>query len=312
MILGNYDDFFDIRWRHKVLIPAVAAIPILAVYYLTYGVTHIVVPYPIERYLGDVVNLGWLYYAYMAAVAIFCPNCINILAGINGIEVAQSIVIACLILCNDVLAILWRPQNAQTNTIADNHLFSIYLLLPFLGVSTALLRYNWFPAQVFVGDTYCYFAGMIFAILGILGHFSKTLLLLFLPQIFNFVYSIPQLLRVVPCPRHRLPALHKESGLLVPSMTIWQEPPSQLVSLGLLFLASFPIIPLLKIETDTKGTITQSSNLTIINLWLVWRGPKQEARLATELLIFQLGLGLAGLAARHELALLIFKQDNRI
>ena len=41
----------------------------------------------------------------------------------------------------------------------DNNLFSLYLVLPFLGCSLALLQLNWYPSQVFVGDTYCYFAG---------------------------------------------------------------------------------------------------------------------------------------------------------
>jgi UDP-N-acetylmuramyl pentapeptide phosphotransferase/UDP-N-acetylglucosamine-1-phosphate transferase len=43
-----------------------------------------------------------------------------------------------------------------------------------------------------VGDTYCYFAGMTFAAIGIHSHFSKTLLMLFVPQILNFLYSTPQ------------------------------------------------------------------------------------------------------------------------
>ena len=49
------------------------------------------------------------------------------------------------------------------------------------------------------------FAGMTFAVVGILGHFSKTMLLFFIPQIVNFVYSTPQLFHLIPCPRHRLP-----------------------------------------------------------------------------------------------------------
>ena len=65
-----------------------------------------------------------------------------------------------------------------------------------------ILRY---PSKVFVGDTFCYFAGMTFAALGILGHFSKTMLMFFIPQIFNFVLSVPQLFHFIPCPRHRLP-----------------------------------------------------------------------------------------------------------
>ena len=46
---------------------------------------------------------------------------------------------------------------------------------------------------------------MTMAVCGILGHFSKTLMLFFLPQILNFLYSLPQLAKLWPCPRHRLP-----------------------------------------------------------------------------------------------------------
>lgn len=61
------------------------------------------------------------------------------------------------------------------------------------------------PAEIFVGDTLCYFAGMTFAVVGIIGHFSKTMLLFFIPQIVNFLLSVPQLFHFIPCPRHRLP-----------------------------------------------------------------------------------------------------------
>ncbi|KAM9885973.1 hypothetical protein OXX79_014491, partial [Metschnikowia pulcherrima] len=77
-----------------------------------------------------------------------------------------------------------------------------------------LWQYNFYPAKVFVGDTYCYFSGMVFAIVGILGHFSKTLLIFLLPQILNFIYSVPQLFNVVPCPRHRLPKFDEKTGLM--------------------------------------------------------------------------------------------------
>ena len=39
-------------------------------------------------------NTGILYYAYMSMVAIFCTHAINILAGVNGLEVGQSVIIA--------------------------------------------------------------------------------------------------------------------------------------------------------------------------------------------------------------------------
>ncbi|KAJ5569638.1 Glycosyl transferase family 4 [Penicillium hispanicum] len=306
VILGIGDDLLDIRWRHKVLIPAFASIPMLIVYFVDFGVTHVVVPVPLQRYLGDFIDLGWLYYMYMAAVAIFCPNAINMLAGINGIEVAQSLVIAVLLLFNDAMYL--APITPYPHPATDSHLFSIYFLVPFVGVSAALLCHNWYPSKVFVGDTYCYFAGMVFAVVGILGHFSKTLLLLFVPQIFNFLYSIPQLFHIIPCPRHRLPKYNASTGLLDASVTEWTVPPSPLIATALDLLHKLRLI---RIARNEKGQIIESSNLTILNLWLVWMGPMREDQLARHLVAVQIFCGIMGLFVRHRLALLVFNRDNR-
>ncbi|KAF2489491.1 UDP-GlcNAc-1-phosphate transferase [Lophium mytilinum] len=305
VLLGIGDDLFDIRWRHKVLIPAFASIPILIVYFVDFGVTKMVVPTFLRPYLGELFDLGWLYYVYMAMVSIFCTNSINILAGINGIEVGQSLVIACLIVFNDALYL--SPFTPYPHPATDSHLFSLYLLLPFIGVSVALLMHNWFPAKVFVGDTYCYFAGMVFAVDGILGHFSKTLMLLLLPQAFNFLYSAPQLFHIIPCPRHRLPHFNPRTGLMECSVVEFKKPLARPIAEVLRLLHR---LRLLRIETNEKGEVVSSTNLTIINLWLVWFGPLREDRLAVGLLVFQTGCGLAGLFVRHRLALWVFTQDN--
>ncbi|KUI54908.1 UDP-N-acetylglucosamine--dolichyl-phosphate N-acetylglucosaminephosphotransferase [Cytospora mali] len=310
-ILGIGDDLFDIRWRHKVLIPALASIPLLVVYFVDFGVTSVVVPIPLQKYLGrELFELGWIYYAYMAAFAIFCPNSINILAGINGIEVMQSIVIALLLVLNDALYLMTPYPHPAT----ESHLFSLFFLLPFLGVSFALYAHNKYPARVFVGDTYCYFAGMVFIVVSVLGHFSKTLALLLIPQVFNFVYSAPQLFHIIPCPRHRLPKFNSRTGLLEPSVTVWspETQPRKFVAPVLHLLGK---LRLLKVVTETdkemgEERFLETSNLTILNLWLVNRGPMREDRLAWEITGLQAALGLFGLFVRHKLALLVFKEDN--
>ncbi|KAJ2882792.1 tunicamycin resistance protein, partial [Coemansia asiatica] len=209
VFLGFADDVFDLRWRFKLLLPTIASIPVLIVYYVGYGVTHVVVPVFMRSWLGThIVDLGTLYYVYIGLMAVFCTNAINILAGINGVEVGQSIVIALSIIVKDIANV-----NSGNVEAEYQHLFTLYLLLPFVSVSCALYYWNVYPARVFVGDTYCYFAGMTFAVCGILGHFSKTLLLLFVPQVFNFLYSAPQIFGLVPCPRHRLPKMVTESPL---------------------------------------------------------------------------------------------------
>lgn len=274
------------------------------VYFVDFGVTHVVVPVPLRPYLGPFLDLGFLYYVYMGAVAIFCPNSINMLAGINGVEVAQSLVIALLLMLNDALYLITPFRHPAT----DSHLFSLYFLLPFVGVSLALLCHNWYPSKVFVGDTYCYFAGMVFVVVGILGHFSKTLLLLFVPQIFNFVYSCPQVFHLIPCPRHRLPRFNAKSGLLDASVTEWEAPPSKLIATALELLHR---LRLARIRKNDDGQIIESSNLTILNLWLIWMGPMREDRLALSMVVVQIVCGLLGLFVRHCLALLVFPSDNR-
>jgi UDP-N-acetylglucosamine--dolichyl-phosphate N-acetylglucosaminephosphotransferase len=55
-LLGFIDDLFDIRWRHKLPIPLIAAIPTLLVYYSEGGVTSVVLP----RIVGSWLNsLGY-------------------------------------------------------------------------------------------------------------------------------------------------------------------------------------------------------------------------------------------------------------
>ena len=306
ILLGIADDLFDIRWRHKFFLPAVAAIPLLAVYYIDFGVTSVLVPGFMQQRLGSItsIDLGALYYVYMASMAIFCPNSINILAGVNGLEVGQSVVLAVLALLNDALYLA-----LGTDATKSSHRFSMVLIIPFLGVSLALFKWNKWPASVFVGDTYCYFAGMVFAVVGIQGHFAKTMLLLFLPQIANFVYSVPQLFNLVFCPRHRLPKFNEKDGLLYPSRAdLLENPPKAVFVPVLRALASLRLIDL---EVDSKtGGIVSCSNMTVINLMLVWFGPMREDKLCNLILAFQFAIGVAAIVLRHCIGSLLFGHDN--
>lgn len=217
---------------------------------------------------GSIVNLGLFYLVYMGLLAVFCTNAINIYAGINGLEVGQSYIIGCAVLFHNLVEI-------QAESLSrENHVFSAMILLSFLGVSLALLRHNWYPASVFVGDTYCYFAGMTFAVVGILGHFSKTLLLFFIPQVINFLWSTPQLFKLVPCPKHRLPKFNSQTGLMEPSRI--------------------------------KRGDTEMVNMTLINLFLQIMGPMSEQNLCIVLLAFQTICCAFGLYIRYNLAQLVF------
>lgn len=87
---------------------------------------------------------GLLYYGYMIALCIFCTNAVNILAGINGIEGGQSLVIALSIVANDLYQIATLGQTNPATMQA--HLNSLYFLLPFIGVTIGYLSHNWYAS----------------------------------------------------------------------------------------------------------------------------------------------------------------------
>ncbi|KAI9482420.1 glycosyl transferase family 4-domain-containing protein [Coemansia mojavensis] len=301
VFLGFADDVFNLRWRFKLLLPSIASIPVLIVYYVGYGVTHVVVPVFMRPWLGSTVDLGMLYYVYIGLMAVFCTNAINILAGINGVEVGQSLVIALSIIVKDVANI-----NSNNPDYEYHHLFSLYLLLPFTAVSLALYYWNVFPARVFVGDTYCYFAGMTFAVCGILGHFSKTLLLLFGPQIFNFIYSTPQIFGLVPCPRHRLPQMKRLSVHGTPYMVPSRTQLEGARPLGLLIIQVYEKLGLVDVERDESGQMTSVNNLTLLNLVLVRSSRLTEAQLNNRILLIQTVNSVLAFIIRYRLSHLFY------
>jgi len=263
----------------------------------------------------------------MSLLSTFCTNSINILAGINGIETSQTLVIASSIALNDLLylplpfafdfrslhigGIYGAGMAWGSKEMVDRHLLSLYFMLPLIGVCVGLLFHNWYPARAFPGDTFCYFAGMTFAVVGILGHFSKTLLLFFIPQIFNFLLSCPQLFGIVPCPRHRMPCLESAPSpqRILPSKFMFEHKPSPMASNLLNVLARLGIVHLTR---DASQHITSCTNLTLLNCMLVVRGPMSERRLALEFIGLQAAGSMVAFFIRYGLAGFFYSvEDNR-
>ncbi|KZO93592.1 N-acetylglucosaminephosphotransferase [Calocera viscosa TUFC12733] len=325
-MLGLLDDLFDIRWRYKLPIPIIASIPLLLVYYAEQGLTTVVIPIPLRKLLGTVVDLGPLYYVYMSLLSTFCTNAINILAGVNGVEVGQALIIACSVAINDLLYLPWpytlrlgsRELGGEwgaglafgSKELVERHLLSLYFMLPLIGVCSGLIFHNWYPARAFPGDTLCYFAGMTIAAAGILGHFSKTLLLFFIPQIFNFILSCPQLFGIVPCPRHRLPKLNKVSMLLNNSEAdlSWEKPSV----LRDIVLRTLSFLGLTRLTVDPKtNKIKSCTNLTILNVLLIWFGPTTEEALVVRVMLTQCAGSALAFFVRYGVAGFVYDGDRR-
>jgi len=300
ILLGFVDDVLDLRWRYKFILPTAGSLPLLLVYYINISNTTVIVPKPLEFLLGTSLDLGFLYYIYMGMLAVFCTNAINIYAGINGLEVGQSLVICASVIAHNLI------EMNISSSVASYHKFSLYFMLPFMGSSLALYYYNRYPSKVFVGDTFCYFAGMTFATVGILGHFSKTMILFFVPQTINFVYSIPQLFRFVHCPRHRLPKYNPETDKLGMSYSEFKtEDLGKLGQLSIFILEKLTLLDVHRnVEEDNK--YMRVSNMTLINLMILKIGPTHEGTLTNILIILQIFCSLIAFFIRYYLATLFF------
>eukprot|EP00668_Euglena_longa_P038912 GGOE01050040.1.p1 GENE.GGOE01050040.1~~GGOE01050040.1.p1 ORF type:complete len:427 (-),score=164.27 GGOE01050040.1:332-1456(-) len=274
LFLGWADDVLEVRWREKVAYSLISTIPMLLVYN---GPTVIVIPKPLQflavlgvQVFGTHLDLGPLYLCYMGLWCVFCTNSINILAGINGLEVGQALVIAVACLVHNLIQ--YHKATDEESALAPT--LALLFLLPFIAVCCALWQYNRCPARWFIGDSFTYFAGTVLACTAMVGHFTKTSMLFFLPQLINFVLSLPQLMpqRLAPmvpfckpCPRHRVPTFNPDTGLL-----------------------------------------ENSGNYTLLNAYLWLFGPCTEEQLCRSLLCFQVLCCAVGFYVRYYLAALFY------
>lgn len=110
-------------------------------------------------HIADV--LGPLYYLYLLLLPTFTTNSINILAGVNGVECIQALIIALSVLVNDLLFLpLWPkalleilgtgdPKTGRFLSFAggemvQRHLMSAYFMGPLVGVCAGFLWHNWY------------------------------------------------------------------------------------------------------------------------------------------------------------------------
>jgi UDP-N-acetylglucosamine--dolichyl-phosphate N-acetylglucosaminephosphotransferase len=97
----------------------------------------------------------------------FSTNSINILAGINGSEVSQALVIALSVIVNDLIYLpwpcnfriplyllgnqaevdvggVWSAGMAHGNPeLVERHIFSLYFMLPLVAVCAGFVYHNW-------------------------------------------------------------------------------------------------------------------------------------------------------------------------
>ncbi len=165
-LVGLLDDMVTLRQRHKVLLMMLTGLPLALCYN---GVGSVRLPV-----LGG-IELG-IYYVFLILVFVnVSSNLTNMLAGFNGLE-AGFAAVACAIL-------------GAVSTLSGE-LKAVTLSLVSLGALLAFLRYNWYPAKVFPGDTGTLMFGSIIASTAVLSGQEFLAVSLLMPAVFDFILKM--------------------------------------------------------------------------------------------------------------------------
>ncbi|MEM0438050.1 MAG: hypothetical protein QXU54_01995 [Candidatus Micrarchaeia archaeon] len=179
--LGLADDLLDIPDLYRVILPLFAALPLML---LKVGSAAIWLPIigDINLYFGAVTlplvgTLGLnIYILILIPIGVIaCSNLINLLAGFNGLEAGQGVII-CISLA---LMLLLSGLN-------ENKITMLFLVAAMCGALCAFLVFNWYPAKVFPGNILTYMLGAMVAAVAIVGGLEVAGAILLLPQIIEF------------------------------------------------------------------------------------------------------------------------------
>ena len=155
--MGLFDDFSDLRWRYKAVLPVFAALP-----YVVLGST--------ERtsvaLFGGSINLGGAFLLVLVPLMVtIVTNSYNQLGGLNGLEAGSGLVVLCGIA---VVSSDW-----------------VLLSVPIIVLT--LLAYLTFTGKAFIGNVGSFSVGLTLAVASIVENLKLMLLICMLPFILNSI-----------------------------------------------------------------------------------------------------------------------------
>ena len=187
-IIGIVDDFLG--WAHgglsaklRVFLLFVAAIPLM------------VINAGESTMIG--INFGLLYPLFLIPLGIVgASTTFNFLAGYNGLEASQGILIL-----SALSVVTWLTGNSWLSLIS---LIMVACLVIFY-------IFNKYPAKIFPGDTLTYPVGALIAVIAILGNIEKIALFFFIPYIFETGLKLRGRLK-----RHSFAKINQDGNLEMP------------------------------------------------------------------------------------------------
>jgi UDP-N-acetylglucosamine--dolichyl-phosphate N-acetylglucosaminephosphotransferase len=117
-------------------------------------------------------DLGWFFWLLVPFAFAFLMNGVNIYAGFNGLEAALGIISATSL---GICALIYGSTESATALFALS------------GGLLAFLRWNWFPAKVFIGGSGTFLVGAVLASSILAGSIKVVGVIALFPYLANFV-----------------------------------------------------------------------------------------------------------------------------
>ncbi|MHA2233044.1 MAG: hypothetical protein ACXAB4_11180 [Candidatus Hodarchaeales archaeon] len=162
--IGLLDDVFNIRWRDKIYLGFLPALPLMA---LRVGTPTMQVPF-----IGVVDFEIWFSLLVIPLAVNFAFNSYNMLAGYNGLEMGSGLISLTTILIAGV--------------IVESEEVVIFATCMIGGI-VALLWFNWYPAKVLVGDTGTLVVGTAIIVALFIGNLERLAPGIFFLYFINFL-----------------------------------------------------------------------------------------------------------------------------
>jgi UDP-N-acetylmuramyl pentapeptide phosphotransferase/UDP-N-acetylglucosamine-1-phosphate transferase len=169
--MGLFDDWADLKWRYKAVIPVLASLPLIALREGTPTMSTFIFN-DFFRWLGfkvvgGEVNFGKLYFILIIPLIItVTTNTVNQLGGLNGLETICPLIVM-----------------VGLAVVSFRYGLTILLYVPIIAcLILAVFNYS---GKIFVGNTGTFALGITLASFAILANVELTLLIAILPYIFN-------------------------------------------------------------------------------------------------------------------------------
>ena len=149
LVLGMYDDLFGASWMLKFTFQVVAACIVIG-----NGLVIIKVTNP----LGPTIELpvlAGLIFTVIWLVGI--TNAVNLSDGLDGLASGIVLIVAGVTFANSIHLMQTRPEQYAL------FVFPAITSICLLGAAPAFLRFNFYPARIFLGDTGSLFLGFLIA-----------------------------------------------------------------------------------------------------------------------------------------------------